>query len=60
MKPNTLRRVGTCLGLILDDICLKMSKDTSCLCFCVRGLELAYVAWTYAYTALFFRMQVCS
>ena len=37
----------------LDDICLKMSKDTSYLCFCVRGLELAYAA-------LFFCMQVYS
>ena len=39
-------------------MCLKMSKDIFCLCFCVHGLEPTYVAWTYAYAALFLRLCV--
>ena len=59
-KPNTLGGVETCLEMILGDMCWKMLKDSSCLCFCVRGLEPVYVAWTYAYAALFLRTQVYS
>ena len=59
-KRDTLGGVGTCLGLILDDICLKMSKDTFYLCFYVRGLKLVYVAWSYLYATQFLCTQVCS
>ena len=52
-KPDTLGGVGTCLGLILDDASLKMSKNYFCLCSCVCRLGLVHVA-------LFFRTQVCS
>ena len=52
-KASTLGEVGTCLGLILDDVCLKTSKKCSCLCFYVRGLGPAYAA-------LFLHTHVCS
>ena len=34
-KPDVLGGVGTCLGWILDDASLKMSKNYFCLCSCV-------------------------
>ena len=53
-KFDTLEEVETWLRLILGDICWKMSKDCSCLCFYIRGLEPAYAACIHAYT------QFCS
>ena len=59
-KPGTLGGVGICLGLIVDDICLKLLKETFCLFFCVHGLKPSYVSWTYAYAGLFLRTQAYS
>ena len=39
---------------------LKMSKNCFCLCSCMRGLKFAYIAYIYAYVALFLCTQVCS
>ena len=50
--------VGTCLGLILDELCLEMSKDSSCLCFYMCRLEPMYATWTHAYVGLFLRLCV--
>ena len=59
-KPNTLGGVGTCLGLILDDASLKMSKNCFCQCSYVCGLGPMYAACIHAYAALFLCTQVCS
>ena len=39
-KPDVLGRVGTCLGLILDDASLKMSKNCFCLLLACVGSGL--------------------
>ena len=59
-KPDALLGVGTCLGLILDETSLKMSKNCFCICSCMCRLGPAYTTCIHAYTTLFLRTQVCS
>ena len=42
-----------CLGLILGDASLKMSKNYFYLCSCMRGLGPTYVTYIHAYVTLF-------
>ena len=39
---------------------LENVEELLLLCFCVRGLGPAYIAYIYEYVALFLCMQVCS
>ena len=58
-KPDILGGVGTCLGLILDDVCLKMTNNCFYLCPYVCRLRPAYATWIHSYAALFLRFCIC-